>query len=320
MFLGFDIGGTKCAVVLGGADEKNGLFIAAKLVLPTNLPPFEMIGSLFAGAESLLEKNGLTKTRIEGIGISCGGPLNSKTGAILSPPNLPGWNNIPITTLAEKHFGKKAFLQNDANACAVAEWKYGAGRGLENIIFLTFGTGLGAGLIINGRLYSGLTDAAGEAGHMRLTETGPVGFGKAGSFEGYCSGGGIAQLAQMKAREQLQMGRKTGFCNSMEELPAITAKAVAEAAYEGDATAIDVYKTSGHYLGKGLSLLIDLLNPEMIILGGIYGRAQSLIEPSMTSVIEQEALPASFKACKIVPALLGEQIGDYAALALADMK
>jgi len=151
-----------------------------------------------------------------------------------------------------------------------------------------------------------------------LLFNGPVGFGKHGSFEGFCSGGGIARLAQMKAKEKLLAGEEIPFCNSMDDLPLITAKSVADAAFKGDQTAIDIYKTCAHYLGKGISLLIDILNPEMIILGSIYFKAQSLIEPYMREVIEQEALSIASKACQIVPASLGESIGDIAALSLAD--
>lgn len=319
MLLGFDIGGTKCAVILGEKTRYEEIRIIEKVVLPTNRPVNEMLESLFITAETMMDKHAVQKDNLDGIGISCGGPLNSKTGIILSPPNLPGWDNIPIVEMAEKRFGKKALLQNDANACAVAEWKFGAGRGYLDIVFLTFGTGMGAGLILNGNLYSGSTDSAGEAGHVRLSESGPVGFGKAGSFEGYCSGGGITQLAQKKAREQLQTGEKISFCKSLDELPLVTAKSVAEAAYSGDQAAIDIYKISARYLGKGLSILIDILNPEVIILGGIYGRAQSLIEPTMKEVLEQEALPSAYKACRIIPAALAENIGDIAALTLADM-
>jgi glucokinase len=318
MLLGFDIGGTKCAIVIGKKDNAHGIELIDKIMLQTDQPAHEMISSLFLNAESLLQKNRIDKKDISGIGISCGGPLNSKTGMILSPPNLPGWDNIPIVAMAEKRFEKKVLLQNDANACAVAEWKFGAGKGYDNLIFLTFGTGMGAGLILNGNLYSGANDLAGEVGHMRLSNNGPVGFGKSGSFEGFCSGGGIAQLAQIKAREKLQIGEQVSFCKNMDELPLLTAKSIAEAAYAGDELAKDIYKTCAQYLGKALSILIDVLNPELIILGSIYGRAQSLIEPYMHEVIEKEAIGLSYKNCRIVPAELGEQIGDIAALALAD--
>jgi glucokinase len=197
--------------------------------------------------------------------------------------------------------------------------EYGAGKGYENVIFLTFGTGMGAGLILNGQLYSGTSDFAGEVGHLRLADMGPVGFGKAGSFEGYCSGGGIAQLAQIKVRERLQVGEKVSFCNSLDDLGSLTAKTVAEAAHNGDELAIDIYNTCAEYLGRGLSLLIDILNPEVIIMGSIYSRARSLLDTRMLNVIEREAYIGARSVCKIIPAGLGENIGDMAALSLAVM-
>lgn len=317
MLIGFDIGGTKCSVTLGRDNGNEGIDITEKKVLPTDKSVYEMINLLFNTAEELLAKQSVPIESISGIGISCGGPLSSKRGIILSPPNLPGWDNIPIVEMTEERFVKPVLLQNDANAGAIAEWKYGAGKGYNNIIFLTFGTGMGAGLILDGKLYPGTNDLAGEAGHMRLAEMGPVGFGKAGSFEGFCSGGGIAQLAQIKVRQKLQMGEKVSFCNTLNDLPYLTAKIVAEAAYQGDEVAIDIYKICAEYLGKGLSLLIDILNPEVIILGSIYGRAKSLIEPDMRKMLEKEAISFSYKHCRIVPAGLSDNIGDMAALTLA---
>jgi glucokinase len=174
----------------------------------------------------LAEKGGT----VSGIGISCGGPLDSKRGLILSPPNLPGWDNIPITEYFSSRFHVPVFLQNDANACALAEWRYGAGKGLDDMVFLTFGTGIGAGLILNGKLYEGKQSMAGEAGHWRMASFGPIGYGKAGSFEGFCSGGGIAQLARQKILEQLQMGKKHPLAEKLEN---ISAKDVSRFAWGG---------------------------------------------------------------------------------------
>ncbi|MBX3252815.1 MAG: ROK family protein [Chitinophagaceae bacterium] len=317
MLVGFDIGGTKCAVTLGKEKNGNELSIIGKEAMQTQGTPAQMIEKMFAAADNLLTASHLTYQDVSGIGISCGGPLSSKTGTILSPPNLPGWDNIPIVETGFKKYGIRPTLQNDANACAVAEWKYGAGKGYDNIIFLTFGTGMGAGLILNGQLYSGTTDLAGEVGHLRLAEMGPVGFGKAGSFEGFCSGGGIAQLAQVKVREQLQMGRRVSFCRNLDELPHLTAKTVADAAVEGDELAKEIYRICGFYLGRGLSLLIDILNPQVIILGSIFARSGSLLYTAMHEVIGKEALKDAYADCKILPAALGESIGDYAALSLA---
>jgi glucokinase len=319
MLLGFDIGGTKCAVVIGVNIDPDKIEIVGKTLLETNLPVYEMIETMFVAAEDLLEKHCLPLEDVSGIGISCGGPLSSKRGLILSPPNLVGWDNIPIVQMAFERFGRPVLLQNDANACAVAEWKYGAGMGYDNLIFLTFGTGMGAGLILNGRLYSGPSDLAGEVGHIRLSEMGPVGFGKAGSFEGYCSGGGIAQLGQIKARERIQVGEKVQYCRSLKDLPHISTKDIAEAALRGDKTALAVFELSAEYLGRALAMFIDMLNPELIVLGSIYGRARKLIEPKMMEVIRREAYQGSLEDCKIVSAGLGEHIGDMAALSLAVM-
>ncbi len=181
--LGFDIGGTKCAVMTAKWDGNNiELIKKEKCSTDLTVKPQKMIEKLIVMAEGILDK------KPDAIGISCGGPLDSKTGVIMGPPNLPGWDDVEIVKQLEAHFGVKAHLQNDANACAVAEWKFGAGKGKNNVVFMTFGTGLGAGLILDGKLYSGTNDNAGELGHIRLDRFGPVGYGKAGSFEGFCSG------------------------------------------------------------------------------------------------------------------------------------
>lgn len=315
--IGFDIGGTKCATILGETDASGQVNIVEKIVFPTKKGPEASLTAIYSSTEELLHKNGLQPSQIAGIGISCGGPLDSRNGIILSPPNLPGWDNVPIVEMTEKRLGIKAFVQNDANACAMAEWKYGAGKGYDNVVFFTFGTGMGAGLILDGRLYSGTCDLAGEVGHLRLSGHGPVGFGKEGSFEGWCSGGGIAQVGQTMARQRIQMGAKTAYCGSLDELPAVTAKSIAEAAYAGDETAREVYRTVASYLGRGLALIIDVLNPEVIILGSIFGRSRDLIEPYMLEVVHREAIGFSAAKCRIVPAGLGEHIGDMAALVLA---
>jgi glucokinase len=319
MLLGFDIGGTKCAVTLGQIASWGEPTIIDKIALPTHGPAYDMIAALFAAADELLGKHGLEHHLLHGIGISCGGPLNSRSGTILSPPNLPGWDNIPIVMLAKEHFGIHTILQNDANAGAVAEWRAGAGKGYNNLVFLTFGTGMGSGLILDGRLYSGTNDMAGEAGHIRLADKGPTGYGKEGSFEGFCSGGGIAQLARTRTKEILDSGRTTSYCANKDQLSSLTAKDVADAAFSGDPVAIEIYKTCGHYLGKGLAVLVDILNPEVIVLGSIYCRAHPLLEPYMRETLEKEALHEAYNVCRIVPAALGERIGDVAALYLAEM-
>lgn len=303
MLTGIDIGGTKCAVLTGDGEN-----IIERISFPTTNVT-DTLSAIYAA----VEKVGCG----DAIGVSCGGPLDSERGVILSPPNLPGWDNIAIVRELTQRFSVPAGLENDANACALAEWRFGAGRGSKNMIFLTFGTGMGAGLILDGRLYRGTSGMAGEIGHVRMERFGPCGYGKAGSFEGFCSGGGIRQIGQTVAREKLQTGQTVGFCQSADDLDRITAKSIAEAAAGGDADAIRVYEICGEKLGQGLSVLIDVLNPEKIVIGSIYERSGALLKTSMEAAIEREALAAARSVCRIVPAELGDSVGDFAAIVVA---
>ncbi len=310
--LGFDIGGTKCAVVTA---EWNGneIKLLKKEIIATDhtISAYEMLDKLILLADSITQKNP------DRIGISCGGPLDSSKGIIMSPPNLPTWDNVEIAKHFEAHYGVTARLQNDANACALAEWKFGAGIGCNNMIFLTFGTGLGAGLILNGKLYEGTNGNAGEAGHIRLAESGPVGYRKAGSFEGFCSGGGIGRLGYLEALKALERGERPLYYSEGMSENDISAKAIALAAEKGDSTALEVYRISGRYLGRGLSILIDLLNPEKIVIGSIFARSGKLLIETMNEELRKETLPPSLECCRIVSAKLAEEIGDYAAVATA---
>ena len=312
--LGVDLGGSKFTIKYGIKDNEQLKVVDKLQVATTNVT--DTIDAIINLVDTIMLRHHLTKENTEAIGVSCGGPLNSKEGIILSPPNLPGWDNIPIVDILYKCFEIKTNIQNDANACALAEWQFGSGRGYNNLIFLTFGTGLGAGLILDGKLYTGTNDSAGEVGHIRLSDYGPVGYGKTGSFEGFCSGGGIAQLAKICLLEKVQMGEAVSWCKK-ENINNVTAKMVAEAAQAGDKLALDIFKATSIFLGKGLSVIIDLLNPEVIIIGSIYTRNESLMKPYVSEIIAHEALSLSSKVCTIRTAALGENIGDYASLSVA---
>lgn len=311
---GIDIGGTKCAISFACLDEEKIKFLD-KVRMDTEREDFARAVKEFIRVIRL-KLNENPKWRLCSIGISCGGPLDAQEGLILSPPNLPKWERADIFTPLKRAFGVPVMIQNDADACALAEWRMGAGKGCQNMIFLTFGTGMGAGLILNGRLYSGTNNLAGEVGHIRLAEEGPVGYGKGGSFEGFCSGGGIADLGRKRAGEALDAGKPPLFCPGREDLPRISAKSIAEAMEQGDALAAEIFDTVGEYLGRGISLLVDILNPERIIIGSIYARQREALEKRMLEVVEAEALKVSARVCRILPASLGEQIGDYAAVSV----
>ena len=307
MLLGIDIGGTKCACVLGEA-EGGELTVRHKERFKTD--------SLEKTLEKIFEVTD-AMSPFDAIGISCGGPLDEKAGVIMSPPNLPGWDNVRIADMLKERYGVPVRLMNDANACALAEWRYGAGRGADNMIFLTFGTGLGAGLILDGRLYSGATGMAGEVGHIRLKDDGPFGYGKRGSFEGFCSGVGIANAAKDVAKSAKAEGRVAFSADTDEKIEALTAADVAALAREGDPDGVAVFDRCGRMLGEGLSILVDILNPDRIVIGSIYGRCEDLLVRGMRESLEREALPEALGALEIVPAKLGESIGDVAALAVA---
>lgn len=298
--IGVDIGGTKCAVNLAECvDNQIHLLEKRRFLTKVERGPEAILLELESYIEEFVSATG---GRVEAIGISCGGPLDQKSGTVLSPSNLPGWDEIRIVDRFHERFGLPAFLENDANAGALAEWKLGAGRGKENVAFLTFGTGLGAGLILNGQLYTGAGGLAGELGHWKIgNEPGPLNYGKTGSFQSYSSGNGISAWYRYLAKPD----------------DMITTEQVADLARHGDPIAQKVFLQSAEKLGYGLSFLIDLLSLEVVTIGGIFDYAYDLLWPKVEAILKCEVLPANLAACKVIPAGLGRQIGDYAGCIVA---
>lgn len=307
-YLGIDIGGTKCAVVLS---EKKATAIKDKIRFDTNVSRGwqAVVEEILDSCRAIMQRNEISAEDVIACGVSCGGPLNSDTGIIMRPPNLPDWDNVPLADIVKDNLGIPCKIRNDADACALAEWQFGAGKGSRSMIFLTFGTGMGAGLILDGRLYSGTCGTAGEVGHIRLDSDGPVGYGKAGSFEGFCSGGGIANMGKK------MIAMYNG--DTVLDIQDVSAKTIAEAAKSGDRLALEIYRKCGEKLGYGLSILIDILNPDKIVIGSIFQRSGDLLIDAMNEVLDKEALEISRNNCEIVPALLGDEIGDFAAIGVA---
>jgi len=305
--LGFDIGGTKTAVVLGDDTgrvyDRTGFATAPQRGLDATLD------EICTQAERLRHRAARQGRGAEVASVSIGGPLDIQRGIILGPPNLPGWDRVPLKQVIEERLRMSCFVEHDGNAGALAEWYFGAARGARNVVFLTMGTGFGAGLILDGRLYRGSCDMAGEVGHVRLAEHGPAAYGKVGSWEAFCSGTGIARLAAMRYPCRWNEGRA-----SVQDL--------AELARSGDADARALFAEVGRYLGRGLALLVDVLNPQVIVIGSLAVRLGELVLGPALEEMRREALERAAAAVRVVPAALGESIGDVAALcaAIAAMK
>lgn len=314
-WIGVDIGGTKTAVVLSSAPPA----MLARIEFPT-LPdqgPERAIERIKQSIHKLIASSGIDGSAFGAIGVSCGGPLDQAAGVIQAPPNLATWVDVPITSILREAFSLECRMENDANAGAVAEHRFGAGKGTHHMIFLTMGTGFGAGVITDGRLLSGARGQAGEIGHVRLTASGPVGYNKAGSVEGWVSGGGMAQVACREVESAIERGEVTALAAKFRSNGILSAKDVADAAQQEDKLARKIIHDTGGRLGEALAILIDLFNPERIVIGGLAMRlGENLLGPARRVVL-QEALPASARVCQIVPAALGEQIGDVAAICVA---
>ena len=295
--LGFDVGGTKTAVLAGTADAE----VLDREAFPTGAE----IG--FDGAwRQMVDAGDRLIARHGGpiaIGVSIGGPLDAARGIVRSPPNLPGWDDIPIKDLLTERYGIPTYVEHDAKAGALAEWLFGAGRGRRNLVFLTFGTGLGAGLILDGRLYRGTADRAGEVGHTGMTRRGPSAFGKTGSWEALASGAGLPRLARYLRPEHPWP----------DDLDAGT---LIRLARDGDAMAAAVIRRSATWLGRGIANLVDVLDPELVVLGSLAVRAGDLFLPTCRRVAAAESL-THHEHCAIVATELGDRIGDVAALSAA---
>lgn len=313
VILGVDIGGTKCAVTLTRSDGE----ILRRRSEPTRSSarkPEQVLESLAGAARELMAESGVMASEVRGIGVSCGGPLDREQGVILAPPNLPEWQAVPVRAFFEQALGLPVRVENDANATALAEWRFGAGRGARNLVFMTMGTGIGGGIILDGRLVHGANDLAGEIGHQTLLLNGPLcACGKRGCLEALASGPAIARLA----RESMMYGRHKRVLALAGGKPVdITAAHVVEAAKEGDPFAQQVLEEAGTYMGLGIANVIQILNPERIILGTIAVHAGELILAPIRAAVAEYTWERSRDACEIVPAALGDRAQDLAAIAL----
>jgi len=306
--LGVDIGGTKVSVTLGNSRGR----ILAKEVVPTETgkKSKRCVERIVATLERLRRSAGRSQ-KISGIGVGIPGPIEPKKGIVEKSPHLRGWQGSPLKSTIERKLKLPVFITNDANAAAVGEKMFGAGRGVRDFVYLTISTGIGGGVVLGGKLLLGASFGAGEVGHAVVVADGAkCGCRNRGCLEAYSSGTAIAAFVREKIRE----GRKSAIKRLTSR--GITAEAVALAARKGDPLAREAFERAGHYLGIGLANLINLLNPQMLILGGSVMKSSRLFWSSMMRSTRESAWPTLYKACRIVKTELGDQVGDLGALAL----
>jgi len=310
LVLGLDVGGTKLAAGVVAGDGR----VLAMRVAPSHVAegPRAMIARHLDLGREAVAAAGVDWSRIRAVGIACGGPLDPFAGIIQSPPSLPGWDEVPLVAMVQAALDRPTVVDNDATACALAESWFGAGRSrqVRHLVYLTISTGVGGGLVLDGRLYRGAAGNAGELGHLTVDYLGrPCGCGRRGCLEAYASGTNIA----VRAREALETGRSS----SLTALPVVTARDVAEAAAAGDAVACEVWDETTAILGSAIANILDVFNPQLVVLGGGVTRAgDRLLVPVREAALRQAMAPAA-GAAEIVLAGLGEELGVVSAATIA---
>ena len=313
--IGIDVGGTNVKIALV---DDNG-----KIIYSNSVPTYAKMGyeytvnNIKQAIRDLMKETNTTTSDIEGIGFDFPGQVDCKTGVVKLAPNIPGWVNVPIARMIEDEFHIPTRIDNDVRCAALGELKFGAGRGCENFICITVGTGIGSGIVINGKVVRGATNAAGELGHIKLQMNGgPIcGCGDTGCLEAFASGPAIVAMAQ----DYIKGGKSTKFREmAAAEGGEITPYMVAKAAEEGDPVAKRIFEIVGEYIGIGLTSVINLLNPERVIIGGGVAESGELLLAPIRKTIKERAMVVAGNAVEIVPAQLGNSAGVIGASMLIE--
>ena len=311
-YLGLDLGGTK--LLAGLADAQGNIITRSRKETEAELGEDKIIENMIETIESVLNKAGVNKNQVRTLGIGSPGPLDAEKGIIIENSNLP-WENVQLVKKMEAALGINTLLKNDANAAALGEKWFGAGREVDNMVYLTISTGIGGGAIINKELFSGVNDNACEIGHTVIDPNGPLcGCGNHGCLESFSSGTSIGK----RAREAAAAGKGKKMLdladNIIEDIDAVIC---AQAAYQGDQTAIDIFEKAGYYLGIGLGNIVNIFNTELIILGGGVMKASDLFLDQALKAMKDIALPGPLEIVTVKEAQLGSDIGLMGAIAVA---
>lgn len=312
--VGVDIGGTNVKIALV---NKKGEISYPKTVPTRAEMGYEYtINNITQCIKDLLAEANLSTNQIEGIGFGFPGQIDCEKGVVRILPNIPGWIDVPIAEIMQKEFNVPVKVDNDVRCMALAELNYGAGAGCQNLICITVGTGIGSGLVINGKLVRGASNAAGEIGHIKLEmHNGQIcGCGDTGCFEAYASGPSIVALA----KEYIAGGKGTKYRELAGSVDAITPAIVCQAAQQGDVVAKRIFTKMGEYLGIGLASVVNLLNPEKIVIGGGVADAGDILFDPLRKTLKDRAMPIQGAAVEVVQAELGNSAGLIGASLLID--
>ncbi|MER9409490.1 ROK family protein [Mesorhizobium sp. M0589] len=305
--LAFDLGGT---ALRGALVESDGNIVAhASAPTLAGAGSEAVIGQIVALAGTLLREH--PQAKVAGIGVGAPGPLDPKAGIVIAPPTLAGWHDVPLIDILGQHFGLPVRLENDANAAALGEWRFGAGRGSGSLVFVTVSTGIGGGVVADGHIYHGRRGLAAEIGHMTITGEGDRCFcGAIGCFEAVASGTALGRRAT-----RLTAPGDGSLLRRLSNDGDVSARHVVEAAKAGDANALDLIEAEAQWLGIGFTNVLHLYSPDLIVMGGGLSNGFDLLAPSIRAVIQQRAMPA-YRDVPIVQAELGDRAGLIGAASL----
>ncbi|MEA3328787.1 MAG: ROK family protein [Candidatus Omnitrophota bacterium] len=309
--IGLDIGGTKTSCVIG---TKKGR-ILGKSLFPTETQKgsSQTLKRIIKNIKELLRRLDITLAEVEGMGIGAPGPLDPIKGVILNTPNMPGWNNVCLKEIFSRKFNLPVILDNDANAAALGEKIFGAGKDIGDMFYFTVSTGIGGGLIIGGKVYHGASFDAAEVGHTVVLVDGPkCKCGKRGCLEALASGTAIAR----KAKEKVKFEPSSLILKLAGNSSSITARIVSQAAEKGDELAKQIFQEAGRFLGIGVANVLNLINPQMVVIGGGVSLAGELLFKPMKESAKKEAFGKTYQVCQIVPSKLKDKVGDLGAVSL----
>jgi glucokinase len=313
LILGIDLGGTK--ILTSVINPQGKMLSRDHSTTPAVKGPEGVIQAILESADRALKGASITIGGISAIGVGAPGLSDPKRGILFTSPNLPGWEDVPLRDIIQESLKKKVFLINDGNAAALGEYCFGAAKGVSHFVYVTISTGIGGGIVIDGQIYNGATGLAGEIGHMTISDEGPTCHcGNKGCWEVLASGTALARAAQ----KRIELGEETTILSfAGGKVENVTAEAVNSAAEKGDRMANELIQKTAHYVGVGLANLVNIFNPEMIVIGGgLSNIGDRLLKPAY-EVAQKRAFKQAYRTVRFVPAALGRNSGVLGAAAFA---